>query len=390
MVVSMIQRKEHLRRLRRLMRQFPVVGILGARQVGKTTLARQLVGSHRGPVTYFDLESAEDLARLADPMLALRPLTGLIVLDEVQRRPDLFTHLRVLVDEPRTHRKFLVLGSASPDLLRQTSETLAGRIAYHELGGFALEEVGSRQWSKLWRRGGFPRSFLARSESESLEWRKAMIRTFLERDIPALGLRLPAVTLRRFWMMLAHYHAQVWNASEFARSFGVAHTTVQRYLDLLGATFMVRQLPAWHENIGKRQIKAPKVYLRDSGLLHALLGLGSGDAVESHPKVGASWEGFALDAVVTRLGAQPEECHFWAAHSGAELDLLVVRGNLRVGFEFKRTTAPATTRSMHVALEDLRLSRVDIVHAGTRSFPMHPKIRAIALSRLLEDLEPLK
>jgi uncharacterized protein len=390
MVVSVIERKEHLQRLRSLMRQFPVVGILGARQVGKTTLARQLVESHRGPVAYFDLESAEDLARLADPMLALRPLTGLIVLDEVQRRPDLFTQLRVLVDEPRTRRRFLVLGSASPDLLRQTSETLAGRIAYHELGGFALEEVGSRQWSKLWRRGGFPRSFLARSESESLEWRKAMIRTFLERDIPALGLRLPAVTLRRFWMMLAHYHAQVWNASEFARSFGVAHTTVQRYLDLLSATFMVRQLPAWHENIGKRQVKAPKVYLRDSGLLHALLDLGSGNAVESHPKVGASWEGFALDAVVTRLGAHPEECHFWAAHSGAELDLFVVRGNVRLGFEFKRTTAPATTRSMHVALEDLRLSRVDVVHAGTRSFPLHPKIRAIALSRLLEDLEPLK
>ncbi len=390
MISLVIERGEHLQRLRSLTRQFPVVGILGARQVGKTTLARQLVESHRGPVTYFDLESAEDLARIADPMLALRPLTGLIVLDEVQRRPDLFTQLRVLVDEPRTHRKFLVLGSASPDLLRQTSETLAGRIAYHELGGFALEEVGSRQWSKLWRRGGFPRSFLARSESESLEWRKAMIRTFLERDIPALGLRLPAVTLRRFWMMLAHYHAQVWNASEFARSFGVAHTTVQRYLDLLGATFMVRQLPAWHENIGKRQVKAPKVYLRDSGLLHALLDLGSGDAVESHPKVGASWEGFALDAVVTRLGAQPEECHFWAAHSGAELDLLIVRGNARLGFEFKRTTAPATTRSMHVALEDLRLSRIDVVHAGSRSFPMHPKIRAIALSRLLEDLEPLR
>ncbi len=390
MISLVIEREEHLQRLRSLTRQFPVVGILGARQVGKTTLARQLVESHRGPVTYFDLESAEDLARIADPMLALRPLTGLIVLDEVQRRPDLFTQLRVLVDEPRTRRRFLVLGSASPDLLRQTSETLAGRIAYHELGGFALEEVGSRQWSKLWRRGGFPRSFLARSEAESLEWRKAMIRTFLERDIPALGLRLPAVTLRRFWMMLAHYHAQVWNASEFARSFGVAHTTVQRYLDLLGATFMVRQLPAWHENIGKRQVKAPKVYLRDSGLLHALLDLGSGDAVESHPKVGASWEGFALDAVVTRLGAQLEECHFWAAHSGAELDLLVVRGNARLGFEFKRTTAPATTRSMHVALEDLRLSRIDVVHAGSRSFPMHPKIRAIALSRLLEDLEPLR
>jgi len=385
-----IERKEHLRRLRSLMRQFPVVGILGARQVGKTTLARQLVETHRGPVTYFDLESTEDLARLADPMLALRPLTGLIVLDEVQRHPDLFTQLRVLVDEPRTRRTFLVLGSASPDLLRQTSETLAGRIAYHELAGFSLEEVGRQQWSKLWHRGGFPRSFLARSESDSLQWRKAMIRTFLERDIPALGLRLPAATLRRFWMMLAHYHGQVWNASEFARSFGVAHTTVQRYLDLLSATFMVRQLPAWHENIGKRQVKAPKVYFRDSGLLHALLGLETGGAIESHPKVGASWEGFALDAVVTQLGALPEECHFWAAHSGAELDLLVVRGNVRRGFEFKRTTAPATTRSMHVAIEDLRLSRLDVVHAGAHSFAMHPKIRAIALSRLLEDLKPLK
>jgi predicted AAA+ superfamily ATPase len=341
-------------------------------------------------VTYFDLESTEDLARLADPMLALRPLTGLIVLDEVQRRPDLFTQLRVLVDEPKTRRKFLVLGSASPDLLRQTSETLAGRIAYHELAGFSLEEVGRQQWSKLWHRGGFPRSFLARSESDSLQWRKAMIRTFLERDIPALGLRLPAATLRRFWMMLAHYHGQVWNASEFARSFGVAHTTVQRYLELLSATFMVRQLPAWHQNIGKRQVKAPKVYFRDSGLLHAFLDLGSGGAVEGHPKVGASWEGFALDAVVTQLGALPEECHFWAAHSGAELDLLVVRGKVRRGFEFKRTTAPATTRSMHVAFEDLRLSRIDVVHAGSRSFPLHQKIRAIALSRLMEDLKPLK
>ena len=387
--MSVIQRTGHLRRLRSLLRQFPVVGILGARQVGKTTLAGQLAETHRGPVTYFDLESVEDLARLADPMLALRPLTGLIVLDEVQRRPDLFTQLRVLVDQPRMRRKFLVLGSASPDLLRQTSETLAGRIAYQELAGFSLEEVGLRQWSKLWHRGGFPRSFLARSESDSLRWREAMIRTFLERDIPALGLRLPAATLRRFWMMLAHYHGQVWNASEFARSFGVAHTTVQRYLDLLSATFMVRQLPAWHENVGKRQVKAPKVYLRDSGLLHALLGLEGGGAMESHPKVGASWEGFALDAVRTQLGALPEECYFWAAHSGAELDLLVVRGKVRRGFEFKRTTAPAVTRSMRIAIEDLGLSRLYVVYAGSHSFAMGPRIRAIALDRLLEDLEPL-
>ena len=386
----MIKRTGHLRRLGSLMRQFPVVGILGARQVGKTTLARQLTEGRRGGVTYFDLESAEDLALLADPMLALQPLRGLIVIDEVQRRPDLFTQLRVLVDQPRTNRRFLVLGSASPDLLQQSSETLAGRIAFHELNGFSLEEVGLQEWPKLWHRGGFPRSFLARSEGESLRWRNALMRTFLERDIPALGLRLPALTLRRFWMMLAHYHGQVWNASEFARSFGVAHTTVQRYLDLLSATFMVRQLPAWYENIGKRQVKAPKVYFWDSGLLHALLGLGSSRSIETHPKVGASWEGFALDSVVTRLGALPEECYFWAAHSGAELDLLVVRGGKRIGFEFKRTTTPALTRSMHVALNDLRLSRLDVVHAGSRSSLMHPKVRALALNRLLEDLGPLR
>jgi len=372
------------------MRQFPVVGILGARQVGKTTLSRQLLEAHDGPAAYFDLERAEDLASFEDPALTLQPLRGLIVIDEVQRRPELFAYLRVLVDEPRTKRRILVLGSASPDLLRQTSETLAGRIAYHELNGFAMGEIARREWPRLWHRGGFPRSFLARTDRESLRWRIALIRTFLERDIPSLGLRLPAPTLRRFWMMLAHYHGQVWNASEFARSFGVAHTTVQRYLDLLSATFMIRQLPAWHENIGKRQVKAPKIYFRDSGLLHALLGLGSAREIESHPKVGASWEGFALDSVMMRLGALPEECYFWAAHSGAELDLLVARGTSRIGFEFKRTTAPTLTRSMHIALGDLRLSRLDVVHAGSRSFPMHPKIRALALNRLLDDLVALR
>ncbi len=358
--------------------------------MGKTTLARQFLAQQRGPVTYFDLESAEDLALLADPMLALQPLKGLIVIDEVQRRPDLFAPLRVLVDEPKTDRRFLVLGSASPDLMRQTSETLAGRIVYQELEGFSLEDVGPMESAKLWHRGGFPRSFLARSEGDSLRWRNALIRTYLERDIPALGLRLPGATLRRFWTMLAHYHGQIWNASEFARSFGVAHTTVQRYLDLLTGTYMVRQLAAWHENIGKRQIKAPKVYFRDSGLLHALLGPTTPRAIESHPKVGASWEGFALDSVVARLGALPEECYFWAVHSGAELDLLVIRGGVRIGFEFKRTTAPALTRSMHVALEELRLSRLEVVHAGSRSFPLTRKIRALALNRLLEDVRPLR
>ncbi|MGH9367293.1 MAG: ATP-binding protein, partial [Thermoanaerobaculia bacterium] len=354
----MIERAGHLRRLGALLRQFPVVALLGARQVGKTTLARQFLRLRDRRATFFDLESAEDLALLADPLLALRPLRGLVVIDEVQRRPELFASLRVLVDEPGVSRRFLLLGSASPDLLRQTSETLAGRIAYYQLDGFRLEEVGSEEWPRLWRRGGFPRSFLARSDPASLRWRRELIRTYLERDIPALGLRLPAPTLRRFWMMLAHYHGQVWNSSEFGRSFGVAHTTVQRYLDVLTETFMVRQLQSWHENLRKRQVKAPKVYIRDSGLLHALLGLGTAREIESHPKVGASWEGFAVDAVVSRLGVGPEECFFWATHSGAELDLLVVRGKLRLGFEFKRTTAPAVTRSMRTALGDLGLTEL--------------------------------
>ncbi len=386
----MIPRPAHLSRLSALQRQFPVVALLGPRQVGKTTLARQYAVRARGPSRVFDLESAEDLALLADPLLTLRPLSGLIVLDEVQRRPEIFSTLRVLVDEPKARRRFLVLGSASPELLRQSSETLAGRIAYHELGGFGIDEVGVTNADRLWRRGGFPGSYLARSEVESRRWREELIRTYLERDLPALGLRLPAPALRRFWMMLAHYHAQVWNASELARAFAVAHTTVQRYLDVLTATFMVRQLQSWHENLGKRQVKAPKIYLRDSGLLHALLGLPDARAIETHPKVGASWEGFALEAVIGRLGARPEECFFWATYSGAEIDLLVVRGRHRIGVEFKRTTAPAVTRSMHVAAEDLRLDRIYVVHAGSHSFELAPGINAIAFARLLDDIKPLR
>lgn len=380
----------HLRRLAALLRQFPVVAILGARQVGKTTLARQYAERYHRRTRFFDLESAEDLALLADPLLTLRPLRNLIVLDEIQRRPDLFASLRVLVDEPGVSRRFLVLGSASANLLRQTSESLAGRIAYYELGGLSLDEVGPTQWERLWRRGGFPRSFLARSEPESLRWREALIRTYLERDIPALGLRLSAPALRRFWMMLAHYHGQTWNGSELARAFAVAHTTVQRYLDVLTETFMVRQLQSWHENIGKRQVKAPKVYIRDSGLLHALLGLADARAIDSHPKVGASWEGLALNAVISRLGAKPEECFFWATHSGAELDLLVVRGRRRLGCEFKRTTAPTVTKSMRIAQADLGLDQLGVVHAGTYSYELAPGIKAIAFNRILEDLKPLR
>jgi predicted AAA+ superfamily ATPase len=283
-----------------------------------------------------------------------------------------------------------VLGSASPDLLRQSSESLAGRIAYHELSGFSPGEVGVEQSSRLWCRGGFPRSFLARSDEASLAWRRELIRTYLERDIPALGLRLPAPTLRRFWMMLAHCHGRIWNASELARSFGVAHTTVQRYLDVLSATFMVRQLPPWHENVAKRQVKAPKIYIRDSGMLHALLGLGTARDITSHPVVGTSWEGFALESVVSVLGAHPDECFFWATHAGPELDLLVVRGRRRLGFEFKRTTSPAVTRSMYTATEDLGLSELCVVHAGERSGHLAKGIRAVAFGRLSEAVTSLR
>jgi hypothetical protein len=385
-----IRRVGHPERLARLLREFPVVGLLGPRQVGKTTLARALARRQAGPAAYFDLEHPADLARLGDPMLALGSLRGLVVIDEFQRRPDLLPVLRVLADRPRRPARFLILGSASPDLIRGSSETLAGRIAYHELTGFSLAEVRPARLPALWLRGGFPRSFLARSGPASWRWRQQFIRTFLERDLPGLGLRLAADTIQRFWTMLAHYHAQVWNASELGRAFGVADTTVRGYLDVLASAFMVRLLSPWAENLGKRQVKAPKVYLRDSGLLHALLGIRTTEELERHPKVGASWEGFMLGEVVRRLGADPRECYFWATHGGAEIDLLVVRGRRRLGFEFKRTTAPAVTRSMHVALADLGLERIDVVHAGAQSFPLGRGIRAVAAQRVLEDIGPLR
>lgn len=385
----MIARPGHERRLRSLLRTSPVVAILGARQSGKTTLARSLL--RREPrAVLLDLEDPETLALLADPMLALKELRGLVVLDEVQRRPELFPVLRVLADRPRRPARFLVLGSASPDLLRQSSESLAGRIAFHELSGFSLAEVGVKGLRRLWLRGGFPRSFLAASEPQSLRWRRDFIRTFLERDLPQLGVEIPASTLSRFWSMLAHYHGQVWNAAEFSRSFGVSDMTVRRYLDLLSGTFVVKQLAPWSENLGKRQVKSPKVYLTDTGLLHSLLGIRDVGELERHPKVGASWEGFAIRSVLDRLGARPEECFFWATHAGAELDLLVVRGGLRLGFEMKRTVAPKLTRSMHVALGDLGLARLDVIHAGDLTFPLGPHVRAMALNRVLEDLDPLR
>jgi len=386
----MIKRKRELDALRGLLKRHRVVSIVGARQVGKTTLARMLVSAWRGKVSFFDLENPADQARLSDPMLALQPLGGLVVLDEIQRQPDLFTVLRVLVDTPARPVRFLVLGSASPELLRQGSETLAGRIYYHELGGFALDEVGVKRHETLWIRGGLPRSYLARSALESHEWREGFVRTFLERDLPQLGMRVSSVAMRRFWTMLAHYHGQIWNASEFARSFGVADTTVRNYLDRLTSALVVRQLLPWHENISKRQVKAPKVYIADTGLLHTLLNLRARTDVEAHPKAGASWEGFASSQVMRCLGAGRHECFFWATHGGTELDLLVVRGNRRLGFEFKRSSHPTVTRSMHYALKDLGLTRLDVVYPGQEIFPLADRIRAVGLTRLAEAVKPLR
>lgn len=385
----MISREDQVREVLRLLRRSPVVALLGPRQVGKTTLATLVASKAGSRATRFDLEDSRDLARLADPMLSLSPLHGLVVLDEVQRVPGIFESLRVLADRPRRPARFLVLGSASPELLRQSSETLAGRIAFHWLRGLSLGEVGPAKAASLWLRGGFPRSFLARSDQESTAWRADFVETFLQRDVPALGIRVPSTTLRRFWSMLAHWHGQTWSGSELGRAFGVSDTTVRGYLDDLTATFMVRQLAPWAENISKRQVKSPKVYVTDSGLLHTLLDVRTPEGLERHPKVGASWEGFVLTQVVERLGARPSECHFWATHQGAELDLLVVRGRERRGFEIKRTSSPAATKSMHIARTDLGLARIDVIHAGEGTYPLAPGIRAVALSRMLRDVKPL-
>lgn len=384
-----VHRAEHLARLRRLLKESPVVAILGGRQVGKTTLARDLAAGWRGPATFFDLEDPLDLARLADPGLALRGLRGLVVLDEIQRRPDLFPILRVLVDRPRTPARFLVLGSAAPHLLRQSSESLAGRIAFHELAGFSLAELPSGGFERRWLRGGLPRSFLARSEAESRRWRRNFVRTFLERDLAQFGAAVPTELLGRLWSMLSHAHGQILNSSELGRSLAVADTTVRRYLDLLAGTFAVRLLPPWFENLNKRQVRSPKVYVADCGLMHTLLGIEDRLGLDRHPKVGASFEGFALETIVDRLGARRDECFFWATQAGAELDLLVVRGRRRLGFEFKLTAAPSVTRSMTAALDSLALDRLDVVHAGDATFPLAKRVRALALSRAQTDLEAL-
>lgn len=375
----MIQRKEYLQQLAKAVHRSPVTSLLGPRQCGKTTLARALGAPENAH--YFDLESVPDQHRLQNPELLLGSLEGLVILDEIQYKPELFNVLRVLVDRPENRCKFLILGSASPHIIKKISETLAGRTEFIELSGFNLAECGEGGMGQLWIRGGFPRSYLAGSEEDSRVWREGFIRTFLEQDIPQLGISIPAVAMRRFWTMLAHFHGQVWNATELGRSMGLSDKTVRAYLDILTGTYMVRQLQPWHENLGKRQVKSPKIYLRDSGIVHSLLSLPDRDALNGHPRVGASWEGFALEQVI--MSMRPPEVYFWATHSGAELDLFFLKDGKRYGVECKYSEAPKITKSMRVAVHDLALDYLWIVYPGKETYPVDEKITVWPLSKLV-------
>ncbi len=375
----MIDRPALSTAIRQALRRSPAVALVGPRQVGKTTLARNLVA--RDSPQWFDLEDPQVAAQLAEPLVALRDLRGLVVIDEVQHAPDLFKVLRVLIDRPGVLARFLVLGSASPALLHQSSESLAGRIEVIEIGGFTLDETGASSAPELWLRGGFPRSFTAADQADSAIWRREFIRTTVERDLPQLGVRVASPALYRFWAMLAHYHGQLWNAAEPARSLGVNESTVRRYLDLLTQAYLIRQVQPWFTNLGKRQVKAPKIYFRDSGLLHSLLGIGDAAALARHPKSGASWEGFALDQVV-RI-AKPEEVYFWATHAGAELDLLMIKEGRRIGVEFKRADAPQLTPSMRTALNDLALDALYVVYPGDRRYRIGERAEVVPLAAIL-------
>jgi hypothetical protein len=375
----MILRSSDRQAVRTALKRSRVVALLGPRQCGKTTLAREFVAADS--INYFDLEDPASLARLSEPDLALRPLKGLVVIDEVQRHPDLFPLLRVLADRRPLPARFLILGSASPELLRQSAETLAGRIETVPLEGLRLGDLGASAQPRHWFRGGFPLAFTARSEVDSIAWRKQFLQTFLERDLPQLGVQIPAATLNRFWHMVAHYHGQIWNAAEFARALAVNESTVRRYLDLLSGVFMVRQLPPWFENLGKRQVKAPKIYIRDSGLLHSLLGINTTRELALHPKVGASWEGYAVEEVIKAL--RPDAAYYWATHNGAEIDLLLFQGGQRIGVELKRSDAPTLTPSMRIALADLKLNELKVVYPGEYSYRLAPKVEVVPLRALV-------
>jgi predicted AAA+ superfamily ATPase len=373
-----VRRDRLIEKVNDALRRSRIVGLVGPRQCGKSTLARDLSGA--SAVAYFDLEDPTSEARLRDAKLALEPLRGLVVIDEVQRRPDLLPLLRVLADRDPLPARFLLLGSAAPELIRSASESLAGRIEFVEMRGFTLDEVGDAGARPLWCRGGFPLSYLAASDPDSLKWRNAFLQAFVERDLRQLGVDLPPVTVKRFLTMLAHYHGQTWNASEVGRSLQLAHTTVKRYLDLLTGALLVRQLPPWFQNVGKRLVKAPKVYLRDTGLLHALLGLTSLEAVESHPLLGASWEGFALETLLA--WKEDSAAYFWGTHGGAELDLCWMDGPQRLGVEIKYTSSPGVSKSMRTAMQDLSLDHLYVVYPGCEQFPLADRITAVGLSAM--------
>ena len=374
-----VERRGYYQQVQASLASFRVTALLGPRQCGKTTLARAFAGP---PDACFDLEDPLDLARLEAPRQTLGALTGLVVIDEIQRRPDLFPLLRVLADREGTPARFLILGSASLDLVKGVSESLAGRVGFVDLSGFDGTEVGFDRLDALWLRGGFPESFLSDSNEASLRWRQQFIRTFLTRDIPQLGITIPSEQLYRFWLMIAHYHGQSWNASEIAGSLGINYKTAQHYLDILTGSFMIRSLPTWTENLGKRVRKAPKIYLRDSGVFHALQRIHSMQDLQAHPKLGASWEGLALEHVLRVLRVEPGEAFHWGTHGGAELDLVLVRGRQRRGFEFKYADAPRTTKSMRVALDDLKLERLYVIYPGDTNYALDDRIHVVGLRHI--------
>lgn len=382
----MIQRPHLVKRIRTALRRSRVVELMGPRQCGKTTLARQFLDPRSE--NYFDLEDPDHLARLEEPKTALAGLRGLVVIDEIQRRPELFPLIRVLADRKPLPARFLILGSAGHALLRQTSESLAGRVETVVMGGFSLKEIGSEKLQRHWLRGGFPESFLARSEKDSFVWRKQFVQTFLERDVPQMGLHIPASMFRRFWTMIAHLHGQIWNAADPAASLGVSQPTVRRYLDHLDNLLMVRPLQPWHENLGKRQVKAPKIYIRDTGLLHLLLSVSSARELDLHPKKGASWEGYAIEEILKLLA--PDEAYFWATHNQAELDLLILKSGKRIGFEIKYTDSPRLTPSMRIAVKDLKLERLFVIYPGARRYVISKDIEALPLVELADAVSRFK
>jgi uncharacterized protein len=371
-----IQRTDEIKAIAALQKVFPVTGILGPRQCGKTFLAERIRHDH-----YFDLENPRDLSRLDNPQTALEDLEGVIVIDEIQRKPEIFSLLRFLVDKNKK-QKYLILGSAAPQLLRQSSETLAGRIGYYNLSGFSLADVGAKKINSLWVRGGFPRAFLESSDQKSFLWLTNYVTTFLERDIPQLGISIPSASMRRFWMMLAHYHGQVLNYSELGRAFGLSDMSIRRYIDILSGTFMVRILQPWHVNVSKRLVKRPKVYIRDSGILHTLLSIQSLEQLQSNPKIVASWEGFALENLIKSIGKKDEELFFWSTHSGAEVDLFWQHAGKNWAAEFKFSDAPKLTKSMQSALEDLKLEHLWVIYPGKQNYKLSDRVSVISINEV--------